>query len=174
MLLHPRTVLGLADGGAHCGVICDASTPTFLLTHWVRDRQRGARLPLEHVVRRQTRDTAALYGLHDRGVLAPGMKADLNVIDLDALALAPPEMVFDLPAQGRRLVQRARGYRRDGRERRAGRPRRRADASLPGQVDPRAPARPALLTAGTIAPIAERAKGSLSGSSVDERDSRGE
>jgi len=111
MLLHPRTVIGLADGGAHCGVICDASTPTFLLTHWARDRRRGERLGLEQLVSRQTRDTAALYGLHDRGVLAPGMKADVNVIDLDALALAAPEMVFDLPARGRRLVQRASGYR---------------------------------------------------------------
>ncbi len=111
MLLHPRTVIGLSDGGAHCGVICDASTPTFLLTHWARDRRRGDRLPLAHLVRRQTRDTAALYGLDDRGVLAPGMKADVNLIDLDALALDAPEMRFDLPAQGRRLVQRARGYR---------------------------------------------------------------
>jgi N-acyl-D-amino-acid deacylase len=111
MLLHPRTVIGLADGGAHCGVICDASTPTFLLTHWARDRRRGERLPLEHLVRRQTHDTAVLYGLHDRGTLIPGMKADVNLIDLEALALAAPEMVFDLPAQGRRLVQRARGYR---------------------------------------------------------------
>jgi N-acyl-D-aspartate/D-glutamate deacylase len=111
MLLHPRTVLGLTDAGAHCGFLCDASMPTFLLTHWVRDRRRGARLPLPHLVRRQTRDTAALYGLHDRGVLAPGMKADLNLIDLDALDLAVPEMVFDLPAQGRRLVQGVRGYR---------------------------------------------------------------
>jgi N-acyl-D-amino-acid deacylase len=111
MLLHSRTVVGLADGGAHCGIICDAGTPTFLLTHWVRDRRRGERLPLEFVIRRQTRETAELYGFLDRGLLAPGMKADVNVIDLDALALAPPEMVFDLPAGGRRLVQRARGYR---------------------------------------------------------------
>ncbi len=111
MLLHPRTVVGLADGGAHCGIICDAGTPTFLLTHWVRDRRRGERLPLELVVRRQTRETAELYGLHDRGLLAPGMKADVNVIDLDALALAAPEMVYDLPAGGRRLVQGAKGYR---------------------------------------------------------------
>jgi len=111
MLLHPRAVVGLADGGAHCGIICDAGTPTFLLTHWFRDRRRGARLPLELVVRRQTRETAELYGLRDRGLLAPGMKADVNVIDLDALALSPPEMVYDLPAGGRRLVQRARGYR---------------------------------------------------------------
>src|SRR6516165_10269145 len=111
MLLHPRTVLGLADGGAHCGVICDAGTPTYLLTHWVRDRRRGPRLPIEHVVARQTRDTARLYGLEDRGILAPGFLADANVIDLDRLALAPPEMVHRPPANGRRLIQRVRGYR---------------------------------------------------------------
>jgi N-acyl-D-aspartate/D-glutamate deacylase len=111
MLLHPAAVIGLGDGGAHCGLICDAGTPTFLLTHWVRDRRRGERLPLEHVVRRQTRETALLYGLADRGLLAPGMQADVNLIDYDALALRPPEMVFDLPAGGRRLVQRAAGYR---------------------------------------------------------------
>jgi len=111
MLLHPLTVIGLGDGGAHCGVICDAGTPTFLLTHWVRDRRRGARLPLEHVVRRQTSDTARLYGLADRGVLAPGLRADVNVIDMDALALLPPEATYDLPAGARRLVQRATGYR---------------------------------------------------------------
>src|SRR5262245_1923237 len=111
MLLHPHTVLSLADGGAHCGLICDASMPTFLLTHWVRDRRRGERLPLEYVVHRQTQHTAALYGLDDRGVLAPGMWADVNLIDHDALALRPPRMVFDLPARGRRLVQEATGYR---------------------------------------------------------------
>jgi len=110
MLCHPRTVLGLGDGGAHCGLICDASTPTFLLTHWVRDRRRGARLPLAYAVRRQTRDTALLYGFGDRGLVAPGFQADLNVVDLDALALLPPLMVHDLPAGGRRLVQGARGY----------------------------------------------------------------
>jgi len=111
MLLHPNAVLGLSDGGAHCGIICDASMPTFMLTHWVRDRQRGARLPLEHVVRMQTANTARLFGLGDRGRLAPGLRADVNVIDLDHLRLDPPEMVFDLPAAGRRLVQRAHGYR---------------------------------------------------------------
>ncbi len=111
MLLHPHTVFSLSDGGAHCGVICDASMPTFLLTHWARDRRRGERLPLEYLVHRQTRHTAALYGLDDRGVLAPGMLADVNVIDHERLALRPPEMVFDLPANGRRLVQRAIGYR---------------------------------------------------------------
>ncbi len=110
MLGHPLAVVGLADGGAHCGVICDASVPTYLLTHWVRDRHRGPRLPIEQMVARQTRATARLYGLHDRGVLAPGMLADANVIDLDRLALAAPEMIYDLPARGRRLVQRARGY----------------------------------------------------------------
>ncbi len=111
MLLHPSAIVGLADGGAHCGLICDASTPTYLLIHWVRDRQRGPRLPLELVVHRQTQQTADLYGFRDRGRLAEGLLADVNVIDLDALALAPPEMVFDLPASGRRLVQRATGYR---------------------------------------------------------------
>jgi N-acyl-D-aspartate/D-glutamate deacylase len=111
MLLHPRAVLGLSDGGAHCGIICDASMPTFMLTHWVRDRTRGERLPLEHVVRMQTTNTARLFGLGDRGRLAPGLRADVNVIDLDGLRLDPPEMVFDLPAAGRRLVQRAHGYR---------------------------------------------------------------
>ena len=110
MLVHPATVLGLGDGGAHCGVLCDASLPTFMLTHWARDRSRGERLPVETVVHLQTRRTAELYGFRDRGLLAPGHLADLNVIDHDALALEPPEMVYDLPASGKRLVQRARGY----------------------------------------------------------------
>ncbi len=110
MLQHPDAILGLADGGAHCGLICDASMPTFLLVHWVRDRTRGERLPLEMLVHRQTQQTADLYGFTDRGRLTPGLLADVNVIDLDTLALAPPEMVFDLPAGGRRLVQRAQGY----------------------------------------------------------------
>ncbi len=110
-LLHPQTGLSLADGGAHCGAICDASTPTFMLMHWVRDRTRGERLPLEFVVRRQTLDTARQYGLDDRGVLAPGMKADLNVIDFVGLGLTAPEMRHDLPANGRRLYQGATGYR---------------------------------------------------------------
>ena len=107
---HPRTRNGLSDAGAHCGAICDGGTPTFMLTHWVRDRTRGPRLPLEHVVRRQTRDTAALFGLHDRGIIRPGMRADLNVIDLPNLGFDVPRMAFDLPAGGRRLVQRASGY----------------------------------------------------------------
>ncbi|HTX63879.1 MAG TPA: amidohydrolase family protein [Acidimicrobiales bacterium] len=110
MLVHPATVLGLGDGGAHCGVLCDASLPTFMLTHWARDRSRGEQLPLETVVHLQTRRTAELYGFRDRGLLAPGHVADVNVIDHAALALEAPEMVHDLPASGRRLVQRARGY----------------------------------------------------------------
>jgi len=111
MMLHPNTVLGLSDGGAHCGLICDASMPTYLLTHWVRDRKRGARIPLETAVRLQTKNTADVWGFSDRGTLEPGKKADLNVIDLDALAIDAPVMVHDLPAGGRRLVQRAHGYR---------------------------------------------------------------
>ncbi len=111
MMVHPRAVFGLSDGGAHCGLICDASMPTFLLTHWVRDRSRGERLPLEWVVASQTRRTAELYCLGDRGLLAPGMKADVNVIDLDALHIHAPEMLRDLPAGGRRLVQQIDGYR---------------------------------------------------------------
>jgi N-acyl-D-amino-acid deacylase len=111
MMTHPTTVLGLSDGGAHCGLICDASMPTYLLTHWARDRSRGERLPLEHVVHLQTQRTAQVYGFHDRGVIAPGMRADINIVDLDALTLHAPEMVFDLPAAGRRLVQRVDGYR---------------------------------------------------------------
>lgn len=111
MIKDPGTVLSLSDGGAHCGVICDASFPTYMLTYWVRDRVRGERFPLEQIVAKQTRDTARLYGLNDRGVLAPGMKADVNIIDFDKLSIRAPEMVFDLPAQGRRLIQKAEGYR---------------------------------------------------------------
>ena len=110
-LLHPTSVSGLSDGGAHCGMICDASIPTYLLTHWTRDRKRGARLPLEWVVRKQTRDTAHLFGLTDRGELAVGKKADVNVIDLENLTLHSPRLVHDLPAGGRRLLQEAVGYR---------------------------------------------------------------
>jgi N-acyl-D-amino-acid deacylase len=110
MLLHPTTALGLSDGGAHCGVMCDASNPTFMLTHWSRDRSRGERLPLELAVQKMTRDTARLYGLGDRGVLAPAFKGDLNVVDYERLQLGLPEMVHDLPGGARRLVQRADGY----------------------------------------------------------------
>jgi N-acyl-D-aspartate/D-glutamate deacylase len=110
MILHPNAALGLSDGGAHCGVICDASIPTFMLSHWTRDRDRGERLPLELVVSKMTRETASLYGFGDRGVIAPGFKADLNLIDLDQLHLKLPELVFDLPGGARRLIQRAEGY----------------------------------------------------------------
>jgi N-acyl-D-aspartate/D-glutamate deacylase len=110
MLLHPGGVSGLSDGGAHCGLICDASIPTFMLTHWARDRVRGDTLPLEYLVKKQTSDTAALYGLGDRGVLAPGKKADVNVIDFDRLTLRMPRLARDLPAGGGRLLQEADGY----------------------------------------------------------------
>ena len=110
MITHPATVMGLSDGGAHCGLICDASMPTYLLTHWARDRHRGPKLSLEAAVRLQTSRTATVFGLHDRGELVPGKRADINLIDLDALCLHEPEMVFDLPAGGRRLIQRADGY----------------------------------------------------------------
>ncbi|MBW8297447.1 amidohydrolase family protein [Sphingopyxis sp.] len=103
------TVNSLSDGGAHCGTICDAASPTFMLQHWVRDRA-GKRIALEHAVRRQCRDTALLYGLEDRGVLAPGYLADLNVIDMDAIKLGKPWLAFDLPAGGKRLLQKADGY----------------------------------------------------------------
>ena len=109
-LLHPRTMMSLADGGAHVGYVCDVSMPTFMLTHWARDRARGPKLPLELLVKKQTLDTAQVYGLHDRGLLAPGMKADLNIIDFDRLQLDLPHFVFDLPAGGRRLTQSAQGY----------------------------------------------------------------
>jgi N-acyl-D-aspartate/D-glutamate deacylase len=110
MMHHPRAVLGLSDGGAHCALICDASIPTFMLTHWVRDRKRGERVPVEFAVQRMTRDTARLFGMQDRGTIEAGMKADLNLIDMDALNLELPEAVADLPAGGRRLMQKARGY----------------------------------------------------------------
>jgi N-acyl-D-aspartate/D-glutamate deacylase len=110
MLEHPDSAFGLGDGGAHCGAICDATMTTFLVSHWARDRKRGPKLPIERVVRKMTRDTAELYGLGDRGVVAPGRKADLNIIDAEGLQLELPELVHDLPAGARRLVQRARGY----------------------------------------------------------------
>jgi N-acyl-D-aspartate/D-glutamate deacylase len=110
MLTHRDTVPGLGDGGAHCGIICDASFSTFMLTHWARDRKRGERLPLEWVVSAQARETAEAVGLRDRGVLKAGYKADINVIDFDRLNLRAPEVVYDLPTGGRRLTQHAVGY----------------------------------------------------------------
>ena len=102
-------VNSLSDGGAHCGTICDAASPTFMLQHWVRDR-KGKRITLENAIKRQCYDTARLYGLNDRGVLAPGFLADINVIDMDALKLGKPWLAFDLPAGGKRLLQKADGY----------------------------------------------------------------
>ena len=113
--LHPLqlsddTVNSLSDGGAHCGTICDAASPTFMLEHWVKNRKRGDRITLENAIRRQCRDTAVLYGLEDRGVIAPGYLADLNVIDMERLKLGRPWLAFDLPAGGKRLLQKATGY----------------------------------------------------------------
>ena len=110
-LQHPNVLFGLSDGGAHCGIIADAGMPTFILTHWARDRSRGEQLPLEFLVRCMSRNTAHAYGLTDRGELAVGKKADINVIDFDKLRLFRPEATYDLPLGGRRLVQRVEGYR---------------------------------------------------------------
>lgn len=110
MMKNPNTIFGLSDGGAHVGAICDVSVPTYMLTHWCRDRTRGEQLSLPFVVRSQTRDTAEAVGLLDRGVVAPGYKADLNIIDMARLKLRPPHMIYDLPAGARRLMQEAEGY----------------------------------------------------------------
>jgi N-acyl-D-aspartate/D-glutamate deacylase len=109
MLEHPTSTFGLGDGGAHVGQTCDASTTTFLLTHWARDR-KGKRMSVESAVQKMTSSTADLYGLQDRGRIAPGYLGDLNVIDFEGLQLRRPEMVFDLPADARRLIQKADGY----------------------------------------------------------------
>jgi N-acyl-D-amino-acid deacylase len=109
-LLHRNdVVISLSDGGAHCGTICDAASPTFLLQHWVRDRARGT-VSIENAVKRQCHDTARLYGLHDRGQLKPGLLADINIIDMARLKLGKPWLAFDLPAGGKRLLQKADGY----------------------------------------------------------------
>ena len=110
MLKHPYTISGLGDAGAHCGAISDASFPTTLVQHWSRDRNRGERLPLETVIKMQTSETANLLGIYDRGVIEEGFKADINIIDYEGLTLHEPEIVNDLPAGGRRLVQKASGY----------------------------------------------------------------
>ena len=110
MLRDPNAVPGLSDGGAHCGIICDASFPTYLLTHWTRDRSRGEKLSIPFVIAAQSRKTALSVGLYDRGLLAPGLKADVNVIDYDRLHLHPPKVHYDLPVGGRRLLQQVDGY----------------------------------------------------------------
>ena len=110
-LQHPNVLFGLSDGGAHCGVIADAGMPTFIITHWARDRKKGEGFPLEFLVRKLSSDTARAYGLKDRGELRPGLLADINIIDFDNLRLFRPEAVHDLPAGGKRLVQRVEGYR---------------------------------------------------------------
>ena len=110
MLTDPQSVPGLSDGGAHCGIICDASFPTYLLTHWTRDRRRGEKLSIPFVVAAQARKTALSVGLSDRGLIAPGYKADVNVIDYDRLHLHPPKVHYDLPVGGRRLLQDVDGY----------------------------------------------------------------
>ncbi len=110
MLSHDATIVGLGDGGAHVGVLCDSSAMTTMLTHWTRDRARGEKLQLPWAIKRLTRDSAQAIGLADRGVVASGYKADLNVIDYDRLQLQVPEVVYDLPSGGRRLIQRATGY----------------------------------------------------------------
>ena len=108
---HPNVLFGLSDGGAHCGVIADAGMPSFILSYWARDRQKGEQFDLEFLVKKLSRDTAEAYGLTDRGLLQPGKLADINVIDFDALQLQRPEAVHDLPTGGKRLVQRVEGYR---------------------------------------------------------------
>ena len=110
MMTDPGTLLGLSDGGAHCTSIVDAGLPSFMLAHWGRDRHRGPRLPLELLVKRQTSETADFFGLADRGRLAPGLRADVNLIDFDRLLLHKPELVHDMPANGRRFIQRVEGY----------------------------------------------------------------
>src|SRR4030095_6840010 len=110
MMTDPLSIQGLGDGGAHCGIVCDASMTTYMLAHWVRDRTRGPRLRIEHAVRRLTSDAAALYQLSDRGIVAPGYKADLNVIDLTSVRLARPELAHDLPTGARRMIQSDSGY----------------------------------------------------------------
>ncbi|HXT82591.1 MAG TPA: amidohydrolase family protein, partial [Acetobacteraceae bacterium] len=110
MLTHRATIVGLGDGGAHVGILCDSSAISTMLTHWTRDRRRGAKFALPWAVKRVTRDSAVAIGLTDRGIVAPGYKADLNVIDYDNLSLRAPEVVYDLPSGGKRLIQRANGY----------------------------------------------------------------
>ena len=108
---HPNVLFGLSDGGAHCGVIADAGMPSFIIGYWARDRKKGEQLNLEFLVKKLSRDTAVAFGMEDRGLLQAGYLADINVIDFNALQLHRPEAIFDLPAGGKRLIQRVNGYR---------------------------------------------------------------
>jgi N-acyl-D-amino-acid deacylase len=110
MLNDPACLLGLSDGGAHCTSIVDSGVPTYMLTHWSRDRSRGRKLPVEMLIKRQTGETADFFGLSDRGRLTPGLRADINIIDYDRLQVQKPELVHDMPANGRRFVQKVDGY----------------------------------------------------------------
>ncbi|MGY8938286.1 MAG: amidohydrolase family protein, partial [Alphaproteobacteria bacterium] len=110
MFSHPNSLIGLGDGGAHVSILSDASAFTYMLTHWTRDRARGDKMPLPWAIKRLTRDNAAAIGLNDRGLLRPGYKADINVIDYNRLQLHAPQVAYDLPGGGRRLIQKADGY----------------------------------------------------------------
>ena len=110
LMQHPNVIMGLSDGGAHCGVIADAGMPSFIMTHWGRDRTKGDTLPLEFIVRSLTRKTAEAYDMMDRGLLEAGLIADINIINFDKLQLHRPEAIYDLPTGGKRLVQRVEGY----------------------------------------------------------------
>ncbi len=110
MMTYPATMFGLGDGGAHCGIACDAGNTTVALAFWTRDRVKGPRIDLGQTIRRMTRDTSEVYGLHDRGRVAAGFRADLNIIDYDKVDVLLPEMVWDLPTGARRIMQRAKGY----------------------------------------------------------------
>ena len=110
MIDAPNTLIGLGDGGAHVGIMCDATATSYTLTHWTRDRKRGELFPVSWGIKRLSADNAAAIGLNDRGLLKPGLKADINVLDYDRLQLRAPEVVYDLPAGGKRLVQRTDGF----------------------------------------------------------------
>jgi N-acyl-D-aspartate/D-glutamate deacylase len=110
MMRHPLSIMGLSDGGAHVGTICDSSFPTYLLSYWTRDRVRGEKIELKDAVRRLTSDVADYCGMTDRGRIKEGLKANINVIDIGKLRLHAPEMIQDLPAGGQRLLQPAEGY----------------------------------------------------------------
>ena len=110
LIEDPNSVFGLSDGGAHCGVLVDASVPTYMMSYFARDRERGPTISLPQVVHKMSQDTAKTYGLDDRGVIASGYRADINIIDFKALKLRLPEMVYDLPGEGKRLIQKAEGY----------------------------------------------------------------